>query len=745
MDNQYSNLKVRINALLEPNPHEHERYLACCALLIKSPPSLICDIVEQDSNFLGFVLKLIHQCRGECHELKRIGLRLLYLCLAYDQRDVNLITTRDWRLIIHLLVDRCEQNIAIEILDVELMQVVALGIEKTKKAGKFVNTFGIHPNDLSIIPNLIVRRFCFLTSSDHSKNDEIDQAVDGNHQSFDDMEMLKVLTKVLDSDPEGNRELTLQELYCENMILLLTSFANAIQSQCYKEMSFTSPLTGDLIENIVDLVLGNKRHLLTLKTPHDMASLLHYSLLLFLSSDLSSNNQQLLVLLKTHVKNISNQNLCTSMQKLIFSGLTSLINSPNKKQDEMHDETLSGLQAIKDTIRPITMNVRASLVETCGIAWMNSFDKINGEGTLGYAGNYCTMVRLVAGELRIVLGRFVDQFLMEKDSDTNPESDRTATTHEAVQICRDCIRIGLHALRQMLDLASEKDDKECAETPEFNTDSILHIRHTLEDFLNACIQFVLEKSYHDLSEGWDECAYECCRYIGAYLSQVDIFDYDFSENDANGENDSTHHSQFTRVDTVTILRALQQAIDICFSFQEDVSYVKAMTLFPCLLSILTCCENVRHSSLVAKYLFQNTVISSTIENILSSIEISSQRDFIFLSDSLEVISWCCLLIMAIIEFQSSRAKVTTKIMDKKSMAKTLSRISLQSFERIKCQYVVDPQNLKEFDEILAQLLGAWRAVTSDCNATDTFNIDDEQNMITIHSYLQSRDVHATCF
>jgi hypothetical protein len=752
MKNNESNLKVKLEALLKPNPHEHERYLACCTLLVKSHPKAVCDILEQHPHLLTFIFQLIRwNDDGKDEVMKRLGLRVLYLYLSNTQCDGGFITPQDWRFLVDLLVQRCQEDVIMDILDVELLQILFLVVDKARKQQEFTHIYGMY-----ILPDIVMNRFIIAASGRQQQQDEnctISKPTmeecnnDENHGKI-----IQFLKKILDSDHEDSQDLTIQDLFFENMALFFAGYASWIQFNHYsKSMVAENPLTIGFVKNTIGLLFGDKHRLFSAKNTSQRQQhvpfLLHYALVVFVSQDLSFENHSII---QGEIKRAKDDDFMSLLQKLVLSGISSLLDS----KGQTRRETMFEFHSIKTIIRTMTIHILGHLLETCGVEWTKPRHE-NSTGSLGTAGNYCTMMRLVAGEFRIVLGRIVDDQSMRTNGDNHAKTEKTQddnimTNNNALEVlhtCRDCIRIGLLALKHMLDLASEKEEEDSSndtrqphtDSLDFNTDSILHIRQTLEDFLNSCIQFVLEETNQHTFVHWkNECAFECCRFIGAYLSQIDIFDYDVMEKERHEEDNyyythNTHES--TQIDTVTILRAIKQCMEICFVWddeQDKVSQSKAMTIFPCLLSILTCCNDSRHASLVTKYLFRSTTISSTIEKILNSIVESTNKTDPFsfsLDENINVISWCCFLITAIAEFQSTRQKqVTTKIMDKQNMASLLVRVSEQYFERIQQDGTAD------FGNILVMLLDAWKAVTTHVDD----NVSNSCIMMNVYSFLHSK-------
>jgi hypothetical protein len=285
------------------------------------------------------------------------------------------------------------------------------------------------------------------------------------------------------------------------------------------------------------------------------------------------------------------------------------------------------------------------------------------------------LARLVAGELRIALGRLVDLSMAIKDPDQDVVS---IPPQEGDWLLRSegCIEIALYALRTMLDMAV--DDNQIIETEiSFNADSILHIRHSLENFLDSCVQFLLEDVTDNSFSHWRSCMFACCRFFGAYLAQVNIFDYDTPNND--GEEESAEEQKSTT--SVNLLRALRNGLIMCCKNEDgndSVSSLKAITLFPCLIATLTCCENRRQIDMMERHLFKDAAPSRTVEKILN---MSTERLRSSTHSSLENISWCCLLVDSMLDV-SKRTKRSVIVLNKIDIVKALRTTAVRLLEMV---------------------------------------------------------------
>jgi len=286
---------------------------------------------------------------------------------------------------------------------------------------------------------------------------------------------------------------------------------------------------------------------------------------------------------------------------------------------------------------------------------------------LGEAALVCTMARLVAGELRISLGSITDD-----ERDAAGSKGRTTVEY--------CIRAMVTFLHVMIQLAEEEDDSEDAVVPPvprctipFNTDAVLHMRHTFEDALDAVVQFLSSySSSSQRSSVWDDCSHRCCRFLGAYLSEIDIWErHDDDTIDDDDNDDEKFNSAMGGIDnrarkglsSVQLLIAVRRGLAVCVEYDciatasasnstndrvggvdleeeeevrtkgsrsnnkasispinEEKVVITVVTLCPCLIAILTSCrerqqQHQRHQKREGQ-LMRNQDIQNAYEHLV---------------------------------------------------------------------------------------------------------------------------------
>lgn len=742
MTDKERDIDYKLKVLLEKNPHENERYLACCTLLIQMQSSNIRAIVDQHSDFRSYIINLIRPAVNVSLEMKRMGVRILslYLSEVENKNDGVLVETKDWKMFIEIFVKRCKDNEEIDMFDAELLHLIRIGIEKS-------NTVPL--DMLPVLPDLMMERFCNGSNAKTSTDAEIDidterKTVKETETASQEIGMAFVLRKVLDGNYETSHSPF--DIFGEAMIQYMAAYAGSLSSS-ENTVQNSSILTSAFVKRTTDILFAkNQNYHSSPISSHEYRCLLHYTLLEFISRDLARDQtREKGFSLQQTLAMSEDETLNASIQKLVLSGITSLLDATESiniddAKVEKQKEVTKGVNVM---IRTMTIQLLADLVESAEIKWMKS----SSQGSLGDAGTLCMMTRLIAGELRIVMGSLVDTSLMLNDPDNDGKTKSAPRMDEGIsQRCQACIRIGLFTLKTMLDKAIELDHREEHQnrpTISFNADSILHIRHTLEDYLDTCIQFLLEDINADAFEGWSECAFDACRYLGAYLSQVNVFDYDvLDDNDDEQENDEGDRKRTT---TSNLLRAMSNGVAICHNLSKSsigkelrnsASSEKIMTLFPSVLSTLTCCEDTRQTTLVRKYLFRNTLVSSLIVSVLDNVIVTGGRieSMGSLYASLDSISWCCLLIGAMIDFESmSYTNSATKIMNKENLMKVLISVS---------NYVLDAGKesmvLSEGTDVLnalTQLFDCWEHLASVVERTGCGDMDNSE-MLRVRSFLQ---------
>ena len=706
-------IEQKLEALLEQNPHENERYLACCTLLIRTQPSCVGQILDDHPNFRQFVIGLIRTEADISLIMKRVGIRVLTLYLSTTDCEGGVVEANNWGIIVmSTFVKRCRENKAIEIVDAELLHLISLGIVRS---GNFDS------DDLIALPDLIMERFC--NCSDTSSGTETDASSQEIGTAF-------ILRKVLDG--QNDIGVSPGKAFGDEMIQYMAAYVEYLSTS---EIIVQTPsiLTCAFVKNSTTLLFTSRNDNFPAISSLKYRYILHYALLAFISGNVAGDLNQNDFDLKQKLATAEDEILNVSMQRLVLSGITSLLDSTESKDANEKDGKSEQKLASDVTImiRTMTIQLLSDLLDSAGIKWMKSTSQ---QGSLGDASALCMMTRLVAGELRIVLGTLVDRSLMVNNPDKDVMTDIAPKMDEGIlQRCRACIRIGLFTLKTMLQMAPEQNGEDSQSLPAipFNADSILHIRHTLEDYLDSCIQFMLEDVNRDAFEGWPECAVETCRYLGAYLAQVNVFDYDSLDDTNNGEEDDDDGDR-KRTTTTNLLRAMSNGLTICSDISSSREHVAIstcnemrVTLFPSLLSTLTCCENSRQMALVRKYLFRNMLISSLIENILKETIVKGNGALASLYASIDSISWCCLLIGAILDFESIDYS-PTKIMNKESLIKEVTSVSSHALKVGKAM-VEDDMIINT----MLQLFDCWMALV-DRTDYDT----DSAEMMRVHSFLR---------
>jgi hypothetical protein len=153
-------------------------------------------------------------------------------------------------------------------------------------------------------------------------------------------------------------------------------------------------------------------------------------------------------------------------------------------------------------------------------------NKSNDNNRLGQTWQLCTLVRLAAGEFRLSMGRWMACI----------EDGCTSESSTMPQIVS-CAQIVIQALQLMTSLADEEDEDVINQTNEngvdWTPDAILHTRHSLQDALNAAIQYFNENDclFNDkecdtsndrLQSEWEEIGKTCCLIIGLIAPELEL-------------------------------------------------------------------------------------------------------------------------------------------------------------------------------------------------------------------------------
>mmetsp|Transcript_2622 Transcript_2622/g.3760 ORF Transcript_2622/g.3760 Transcript_2622/m.3760 type:complete len:304 (+) Transcript_2622:1044-1955(+) len=139
--------------------------------------------------------------------------------------------------------------------------------------------------------------------------------------------------------------------------------------------------------------------------------------------------------------------------------------------------------------------------------------------------------------------------------------------------------------------------------------------------LDSTVQFLLRdniplNSTCERNVFWERGAFECCRYLGAYLSETDIFEYDNGAESIEEENEHNFgkDGDKTTIGPMSSLRlfmALRNGLLLFHHFGDTQIQTNRLhnsgrnsgsviTLFPCLLALLSSCFDDSNCSNSAK-------------------------------------------------------------------------------------------------------------------------------------------------
>lgn len=236
-------------------------------------------------------------------------------------------------------------------------------------------------------------------------------------------------------------------------------------------------------------------------------------------------------------------------------------------------------------------------MSTDGLWWFRSK---NVESQLGLTWPFCTFVQLAAGDLRLNLGRWITVV-----EDGNNASTTTQDNEYMCSEIQSCASIILETVQLMTNLADDDEGDIGASSGIWVPEALLHIRQSLEDALNASVQYLnsfscdqdetLTTSFYQASN--DEVGRICCVLFGTIASELEIEDLLISP------NVNERRMQFTtkeEADSSCFVFALRNSILLCQSMGEK----NAMNLeerletceplcciLPCIMSVVSCCSS----------------------------------------------------------------------------------------------------------------------------------------------------------
>ena len=329
---------------------------------------------------------------------------------------------------------------------------------------------------------------------------------------------------------------------------------------------------------------------------------------------------------------VMDNEVAKKIQALILYNLSSILDyTTDFRIDDKNDKL------IVMKIRSLTLDLLSSINARCGLEWLcnDIGNKAGFKSTLvGEHSVFCTVLRLVVGELRLVMGQFIDvDYKLESSAEYKKSKVENEVVNVVLEAIQYCIETGIQVLQVMLKLASDMDTDCNAETSveslntlpvqisfnlNFSADAHLHIKHSLDDLLDSTVQFILHNSV-TLDQQWEYGVYQCCRYLGCYLSEVNVFEYDdgtdsileADDNDALQSHDAQKsvaenepHAAKRKLNTHHLLMAIRK---LQYNQQYGIAMSKMNMAILCssISVILSSWSTKRHILLIRKYIFGN--------------------------------------------------------------------------------------------------------------------------------------------
>ena len=384
--------------------------------------------------------------------------------------------------------------------------------------------------------------------------------------------------------------------------------------------------------------------------------LLHTALLSLVHTEVISSNDNANGIIQLMSSNASvkskalkpDHEVTALMQRVFVMNLSAILDHFTAHSIEKSDDEKKQTVITVNGIRTLTLDILSTLLDKCGIDWILCNNESG--STHGQSSMFCTIMRLVVGELRLVMGHLVDQIYTNEEkrlesSNTievvNDEDTNEIFKQYHLTRIEHCIDIGLFGLKVMLDFAD--DDKN--DPLKFTPDAILHVKHSFDDMLDSVVQFLLhmdlstEMNVDNSDECWDYGTLLCSRFLGAYLDDVDIFDYDTNSTDnqeSRGQSGYDMKGDVQEVDakrapvtSQTLFAAVRNTLLLHFKLikttgQTEIKGVGVVTLFPCICNIL--CNSIddelneemrqRRIKLTRKYLLKEPGLESIICTVL---------------------------------------------------------------------------------------------------------------------------------
>jgi hypothetical protein len=183
-----------------------------------------------------------------------------------------------------------------------------------------------------------------------------------------------------------------------------------------------------------------------------------------------------------------------------------------------------------DDLRVLAWSTSASIIFACGWDWLMVSSSSSSSSIRRHdkaAPKLCAFLRIAAGEWKIQLGWLVT---------TESETKTTASRIRTVQACARILTQGLHYVTQIADQMDNADDDLL-----LSVDAILHIRKSLQEALDAAVQFfgLIDSADTGALANNVEVQEVAALVLGTLISEMDVFTV-ASSKDSEGENEALH-------------------------------------------------------------------------------------------------------------------------------------------------------------------------------------------------------------
>ena len=215
----------------------------------------------------------------------------------------------------------------------------------------------------------------------------------------------------------------------------------------------------------------------------------------------------------------------------------------------------------------------------------------NNNRRLGKTWQLCTLIRLAAGEFRLSMGRWMAYV----EEDSHRSSERVVVSDIAL-----CAQIVLQAVQLMTSLADDEDEDAIGLTGGLDNvwtpDAIIHIHQSLQDALNATIQYFNENDFTQtyaskssettLQSEWEDIGRVCCLVMGTIASELELNQLLNNQGSEDEEKDS---SSFARAlcTSISFCEHIVKKMQECGNVTNHIEHYEPFAcLLPCIISIL---------------------------------------------------------------------------------------------------------------------------------------------------------------